>query len=150
MAEPKQATAYVFFLALDDQAMSAFVVNPTIAAGDFQVSIDGAAFANLATLPVVTPAGSRLVQIDLSAAEMTGQFISLLGVDVAGAQWRDIFVGFDLPEAGSDDIFDALFNNAGVLNEVGGSRLITLFEDDGTTIKQQVRISADGLTRTKL
>lgn len=46
--------------------------NPTLAAGDFTVSTDGAAFANMATLPTVTPAGSGRVLLSFNAAEMTG------------------------------------------------------------------------------
>jgi len=49
-----------------------------------------------------------------------------------------------------DDIADMLVNNATVTNEVDGSRTITIFEGDGTTIKRQVNISADNLTRTRV
>lgn len=66
--------------------------NPTIAAGDFKVSTDGGAFANLTTLPVVTPAAGRAVKITLSAAEMTGSNIMVMCVDAAGAEWCDLCI----------------------------------------------------------
>src|SRR5688572_29916394 len=46
-------------------------ISPTIAAGDFKVSKDDGAEANLATLPSELPAGSGWVKITVSAAEMT-------------------------------------------------------------------------------
>lgn len=67
-----------------------FQVNPTIAAGDFKVDLDGAGLNNLATLPTVSPAGSALVQISLSAAEMNGNVVTVVGVTQATPkQWAD-------------------------------------------------------------
>lgn len=87
---PKYATAFKFYVGLVDQANTKLLkVNPTIAAGDFKVSIDGGAFNNLTTLPSVNPAGGRAVMIDLSAAEMTGSNIVVQAVDAAGAEWCD-------------------------------------------------------------
>jgi len=62
---------------------------PTIAAGDFQVSIDGGAFNNLATLPVETPAASGQVEIAFSAAETNGVTIAVRWIDQVGANWDD-------------------------------------------------------------
>jgi len=64
-----------------------FQVNPTIAAGDFQVSIDGGDLNNLATLPVVSPADSSIVKIVLTAAEMNGDVIVIKAMDAAGTEW---------------------------------------------------------------
>lgn len=66
-----------------------YQVNPALAAGDAKLSKDGAAFANLATLPAVTPSGGRAVRVSLSATEMecaraVGQFH-----DAAGDEWED-------------------------------------------------------------
>ena len=47
-----------------------FLTNPTLASGDVQLSKDGAAFANLTTLPSVSPASSGQVRADLTATEM--------------------------------------------------------------------------------
>ncbi len=92
---PKKNTAWIGYFDLVSQAdTKLFQVNPTIAAGDFKVSIDGGAFANLATLPVVTPAGGRAVKISLSAGEMNGDNIKVQCVDAAGAEWCDM--GFTL------------------------------------------------------
>ncbi|MCP5094099.1 MAG: hypothetical protein GY943_00950, partial [Chloroflexi bacterium] len=70
---PKKNTAYVFYVSLRSQAdTKLFQTAPTLAAGDVQVSTDGGALGNLGTLPVVTPAGSKMVKVTLSAAEMDG------------------------------------------------------------------------------
>ena len=66
-----------------------FQSNPTLAAGDFKISIDGGAFANLATLPTVTPASGKAVKFSFSAAEMTGDNIIVMASDAAGAEWCD-------------------------------------------------------------
>lgn len=66
-----------------------YKVDPTLAAGDAQGSKDGGALANLATLPSVVPAGSRLVRVSLSAAELTCKQLVIQLVDAAGAEWED-------------------------------------------------------------
>lgn len=87
---PIKNSAYVFAVALRQQADTRlFQSAPTLAAGDFRVSIDGAAFANLASLPVVSPAADKLVLISLTAAEMNGDNIAVMASDAAGAQWCD-------------------------------------------------------------
>jgi hypothetical protein len=68
---PVKNEDFVCFIALEDFAIpGTFKSSPTIAAGDFQVSKNGGAFANLTTLPSVAPASSEMVQISLSATEM--------------------------------------------------------------------------------
>lgn len=87
---PKINTQFIFYVALRSQADSTvFQVNPTIAAGDFKVSIDGGATANPGTLPAVTPAGGKAVKITLSASEMNGDNIFVYASDAAGAEWMD-------------------------------------------------------------
>lgn len=87
---PKSGVAYIFYVSLPSQAnVLVFQSNPTLAAGDVTVSIDGAAAANITTLPTVTPAGGKRVKVSLSAAEMTGDNISVMFSDVAGAEWCD-------------------------------------------------------------
>lgn len=103
MATPVKGVAYVFYITLvDDLNPNTFKVNPTIAAGDFQVSIDGGAFANLTTLPVVTPASSRTVKVSLDATEMDGDNINVVGVDVTGAEWQEL-VSFIVTEGVTHD-----------------------------------------------
>lgn len=87
----KRATAYITYVSLTDQSDTRLMKSsPTIAAGDFKVSIDGGALANLATLPVVTPGASKMVKISLSSGEMTGDSIAVVCSDAAGAEWCDL------------------------------------------------------------
>lgn len=106
MSLPLQNEAYVFYVALSAQAdPSTFVTDPTIAAGDFTVSIDGGGFSNLTTLPVVEPAGGILVRVDLSALEMAGEKINVFAQDAAGDEWAEALIGLDLPVANSETLF---------------------------------------------
>ena len=95
-----------------------------LAAGDFQISIDGGAFANLATLPTVTPAGGRAVKISLSAAEMTGDNIVVQAVDAAGAEWCDLFIDIETKEQAIPNLHfvmrDTSGNPAGQCQTVSG------------------------------
>ena len=105
MSTPKKGVAYDFSTGLGDSTDAGkFVINPTIAAGDFQVSKDGGTFANLATLPVVTPSGSRAVKVSLSATEMNADKVVVIAVDAAGAEWTEVFVFIDAPVSNVDDI----------------------------------------------
>lgn len=101
----KKNTALVLYVGLVSQATGLLQVNPTIAAGDFQVSTDGAAFANLATLPVVTPAGGRAVKISLSAGEMNGDTVVLQCVDAVGAEWSDQLINIPIRVYIIDDLY---------------------------------------------
>lgn len=102
---PKRATAYKFYVGLVDQANTKLLkANPTIAAGDFQVSKDGGAFANLTTLPSANPASGRAIMIDLSATEMTADNVVVQCVDAAGAEWCDLFVNLQTTARQIDDL----------------------------------------------
>lgn len=81
-------------MALEDYANPGnFKANPTIAAGDWKVSKDGGALANLTTLPAVAPAGSALVTIALSATEMNADVVTVIGQDqTATKEWCDIVI----------------------------------------------------------
>ncbi len=91
---PNKNEAFLIRIALDDATLANTLrVNPTIAAGDFQVDIDGGGFGNLGTLPSVSPAGSCSVLITLSASEMNGDVISIRGVDqTSPKEWGDFFL----------------------------------------------------------
>ena len=90
-AIPKINTAYITYIGLPSiGSANIFQANPTIAAGDFKVSIDGGALANLTTLPTVTPASGKMVKISLSAGEMNGDNITIVCSDAAGAEWKDV------------------------------------------------------------
>lgn len=84
-----------------------FLVDPTIEAGDFQISKDFGALADLATLPVVDPAGSSLVKINLSATEMDAEKIAVVGKDPT-EEWGDINMSIDVPENDNQSVVDIL------------------------------------------
>lgn len=96
----RYAEEYIFYIGLVDQANTKlFKANPTLAAGDFKVSIDGGALNNLAALPTVTPAAGKMVKIVLSAAEMTGDNITVVCSDAAGAEWCDQVINIQTDKA---------------------------------------------------
>jgi hypothetical protein len=66
-----------------------FQSNPTLATGDFKISKDGGAWANLATLPTVSPASSVQVIVQLSAAEAECTTAVVAAIDTATKQWKD-------------------------------------------------------------
>lgn len=108
MAEPLKGVAYEFPLGLDSILGPGFQVNPTLQAGDFQISKDFGAFANLATLPVVTPAGSSSVKVNLSATEMTADKILIEAKDAAGSEWEEAQIFIDVPVANTQSAVDIL------------------------------------------
>lgn len=102
---PKINTAYILYRGLIDQSNTKLLkASPTLASGDFKVSIDGGAFANLATLPTVTPAAGTAVKISLSAAEMNGDNIQVTCIDASGAEWCDQFINIQTATRGIDDL----------------------------------------------
>ena len=94
---PKKNEDFIIRIALEDLSLfGSFKSNPTIAAGDFKVSIDGGALANLTTLPSVSPASSIWVLITLSSTEMNGDVISVQCIDQTGPkEWADY--AFSIP-----------------------------------------------------
>lgn len=94
---PKKNEDFKIRISLEDYASPGNLKSsPTIAAGDFKVAIDGAALANLTTLPSVSPASSVLVLIELSASEMNGDVISVVCIDqTASKEWADLV--FSIP-----------------------------------------------------
>jgi len=81
-------------VALEDNALpGSFKASPTLATGDFKVDIDGAGLTNLTTLPSVSPTGTVLVLLTLSAAEMNGDVISIVGIDqTSPKEWADFML----------------------------------------------------------
>jgi len=72
MTDPLIGVAYTFTAYLDDALSPGMLcIDPPLAIGDVQVSLDNGALTNITTLPVVTPAGSSAVVVTLSIAEMT-------------------------------------------------------------------------------
>jgi len=88
---PTKNEDFVIRIALADMNVGgSYKANPTIAAGDFKVDKDGAGLVDLATLPTVSPAGSVLVKITLSAAEMNTDVVSIVCIDQTNPkEWAD-------------------------------------------------------------
>lgn len=113
MARPQYGVAFTFDVSLVDSASRpAFKASPTLATGDVKISKDGGALANLATLPVVEPASSRIVKVVLSATEMEAERIVVQFVDAAGGEWDELIVTINT-EADLD--VDGSVNDAGAL-----------------------------------
>ena len=74
---------------LVDRATGQYKSSPTLAAGDFKIEKDGAAGANLATLPAVEPAAGTSVKLEFSASEMQCMQAVVNMIDAAGAEWND-------------------------------------------------------------
>lgn len=89
---PIKGEDFVCFVSLQSMtALGSYVANPTIAAGDFKVSKDGGALANLNTLPTNEPAGSIWVKLTLSATEMDADNVAVQGIDqTTSKEWADI------------------------------------------------------------
>lgn len=69
--------------------------SPTLATGDFKISVDGGAFANLTDLPVVAPAGGKIVLVSLTGLEMDGDTIAVVCSDqTEPPEWCDQTVVF--------------------------------------------------------
>ena len=106
---PKKNTEYIFYIGLPSQANgNIFQSNPTIAAGDFKVSTDGGALANLSTLPAVTPSSSKMVKVTVSASEMNGDNVTIVGSDAAGGEWKDVIVNIQTVATQIDEIAAAV------------------------------------------
>mgnify|MGYP001581743108 CR=1 FL=1 len=102
---PKRATEFIFYVGLVSQANTKiFQANPTIAAGDFKVSIDGGALNNPTTIPTVTPAAGKAVKITLSASEMTGDNIQVICSDAAGDEWCDCEINIQTSDNQMNDL----------------------------------------------
>ena len=102
---PKKGVAFSFTTALTDQSDTKLLkANPTIAAGDCQVSKDYGAFANLATLPDAEPDAGYAIRVQLSATEMDADVVTVLIHDAAGAEWCDQLITIHTDSATIGDI----------------------------------------------
>lgn len=91
---PKKNEDFLIRIALEDYANPGNLKsNPTIATGDFKVTTDAGGLGNLGTLPSVSPASTVCVLITLSASEMNGDVITVVGVDqTSPKEWADFFL----------------------------------------------------------
>ena len=135
MATPKKNTAYSAMVALSSPSTPGkFAIDPAIVAGDFQVSIDGGAFANLTNLPTANPSSSKSIQIDLTADEMNGDKIVVLGSDPDDT-WDDVYMFIDVPESNEEDqvVIRKLLQNKQVVNKA--TRQMEVYDDTGTVVE---------------
>ena len=101
---PKKNAAFECYIALVSQLSGkVFQQSPTLAAGDVTVSIDNGAPTSITTLPVIG-VNPTLVKVNLSAAEMDGDNISVLFADVADAQWCDFLLNIQTGARQIDDL----------------------------------------------
>ncbi len=89
--EGKYATEFKFYVPFTAAGSQDYQSNPTLAAADFRVSIDGGAYNELDALPTVSPAGDIQVEIVLSIAEMTGEVTTVKAKDAADDEWESDF-----------------------------------------------------------
>lgn len=120
-----------------------FQVNPTLAAGDVKVSKDGGALANLTTLPVVTPAASAIVQVDLSATEMTADVVTVVFSDAAGAEWDDATLVIPTVARQIDDLMFPVVSGRGVDVDATGGVEITA--DQNVNVNKWLTAAPNGL-----
>lgn len=90
MASPIAGSAYTFTLSLLSQTDGSIVASPTINSGDVTVSTDGGAAALIASNPTVTPAGSGIVEVNLTSNEVGTAHFAVMFSDVVGAEWKDL------------------------------------------------------------
>lgn len=91
---PVKGEDFVTYIALADPANpGSFEINPLIASGDFKVSKNGGALTDLATMPVVEPAGSVLVKIALTSTEFNADNVVIVGIDqTVPKEWADFIL----------------------------------------------------------
>jgi hypothetical protein len=77
---PVKGEEFIFTIALEDASTpGSFKRNPTIAAGDFKVNVDGTE--------------SNLAKVTLSASEMNGDVVTLIGIDQTSTkEWNDVAI----------------------------------------------------------
>ena len=107
-AKKNDSAGYIFYVSLVDQSNTKlFKANPTLAGGDIKLSIDGAAFNNLGTLPTVAPAAGVAVKVTLSQAETNGDNLYVVFSDAAGAEWCDLAINLQTAASHLDDLATA-------------------------------------------
>lgn len=93
---PVKGEDFIFTIGLEKaNSPGTFQTNPTIAAGDFTVNVDGTE-STIATLPALwagSPNQGVAVKVTLSASEMNGDVVTLIGIDqTSPKEWNDIMV----------------------------------------------------------
>lgn len=91
---PVRGETWTHYFAVEDYSNPGnFKANPTIAAGDWKLSLDDGALNNFATIPEVSPAGSIWIKFVFSATETDGKIIKIQGIDqTSPKEWSDFAV----------------------------------------------------------
>jgi hypothetical protein len=121
--------------------------NPTLEVGDVKVSKDGGAFANITTLPTVTPTGGVSVKITLSDDEMNADNVVIVFQDqTLIKEWADTFIEVQTTVSDIDEVatkVDELYKLEGL--DISNPVTTTpTSRDAGPTISQV--ITGDGIT----
>lgn len=103
-AVKNDAAGYTFRCVLFAQSDNQIKSNPTLASGDWTISKDGGAFANLATLPDVDPDSTMQVKVVLSQAETNADEVVIIGKDASGAEWHSVCFVLHTVAAGYDSL----------------------------------------------
>lgn len=117
---PEKGVQYVFSTTLFSQSDDQIQESPTLATGDVQVSKDGGALANIATLPSESPSGSGIVQVTLSATEMDADEVVVLFKDAAGDEWHNQSIIIHTIASGKQ------FDDLSTVNDIWGHTTRTL------------------------
>jgi hypothetical protein len=98
---PVKNEDFILYVGLRDAVDTArFKSNPTLASGDAKISKDGGAFANLGTLPTVTPASGKAVKIELTNTEMNADSVVILLSDQTDPpEWADFMISIPTTSA---------------------------------------------------
>ena len=134
---PKKNTSFVFYTAFVDTANQPdFKANPTIASGDFKLSIDDTSGVALTANPAVVTGATTVVRFTVTAAEMNGDNINILCVDAAGGEWDDQFITIATAAFLSDDISAGVSANLTAINSnaVGISANLTAINSNAVGI----------------
>ncbi len=145
---PKRGAEFITYVSLVSQADAKLLkANPTLAAGDVQISKDGGAFANLTTLPTVTPAAGKGVKVTLSAAEMTADNVLVIFSDAAGAEWCDLSLNVQTSALQIDDLATPTNITAGTVTTVTNLTNLPAIPANWLT---EAGIAANAITAAKL
>lgn len=141
---PKKGVAFKIRLPLVTFGSGDWKTSPTLAAGDFKVSKDGGALANLATLPTVEPAGSAWVLFDLSATEMNADIVQIQAIDqTSPKEWEDTGAAIITTAAGLAQAGDAMALTSAERNSTADALLDRANAiETGTTPRQALRYAA--------
>src|SRR3990167_4896134 len=132
---PKKNTAFILYVSLVSQANTKIMQsNPTLAAGDFNVSTDGGSLGALATTPAVTPASSKMVKISLSADEMNGDNTTVVCSDAAGAEWCDLTINIQTSARQVDDLAYPATSGRSMVVDASGIVDANVEAVNGTTV----------------